>query len=48
MTLVWSVVFIASLFTREYEPVIYVSTPFGLVVGYVTGVRILRKVNGGD
>jgi hypothetical protein len=35
------------MFTHEYEPVIYVSPPMGLVLGYVTGVRILRKVNGG-
>lgn len=48
VTLVWVVVFLASLVTREYTPLIYVSGPMLAVVGYVTGVTIIRKgANGG-
>lgn len=46
VTLVWAIVFIVTLYTREYDPLIYVSPPMGLVIGYVTGIRILRRVNG--
>ena len=47
VTLVWALVFVVTLYTREYDPLIYVSPPMGLVIGYVTGVRILRHTNGG-
>lgn len=43
VTLVWVTVFLASIFTREYTPLIYVSGPMLAVVGYVTGVSIIRK-----
>ena len=43
VTLVWTVVFLASIFTREYTPLIYVSGPMLAVVGYATGVTIIRK-----
>jgi hypothetical protein len=43
VTLVWVVVFLASIFTREYTPLIYVSGPMLAVVGYATGVTIIRK-----
>ena len=48
VTLVWVTVFLASIFTKEYTPLIYVSGPMLAVVGYVTGVTIIRKgANGG-
>lgn len=47
VTLAWTITLLASLYTREYEPLIYASPPMGLIVGYVTGVRILRKNGGG-
>lgn len=43
VTAVWVVVFLASIFTKEYTPLIYVSGPMLAVVGYVTGVSIIRK-----
>lgn len=43
VTTVWVVVFMASIFTKEYTPLIYVSGPMLAVVGYVTGVSIIRK-----
>ena len=43
VTLVWVVVFLAALYTREYTPLIYVSGPMLGVVGYVTGVQIIRQ-----
>lgn len=43
VTAVWVAVFIASIFTQEYTPLIYVSGPMLAVVGYVTGVSIIRK-----
>lgn len=46
VTLVWCLAFIAGFVSHDYEPLIYASPPMGLVVGYATGVRILRKVNG--
>jgi hypothetical protein len=49
VTLVWVTVFVASIFTREYTPLIYVSGPMLAVVGYATGVSIIRKgANGGS
>ena len=47
VTLVWSVVFLASIYTREYTPLIYVSGPMLAVVGYATGVSIIRKAEHG-
>jgi uncharacterized membrane protein len=46
VTLVWVTVFVASIFTREYTPLIYVSGPMLAVVGYATGVSIIRRGNG--
>jgi predicted transcriptional regulator len=46
VTLVWVTVFVASIFTREYTPLIYVSGPMLAIVGYVTGVSIIRRGNG--
>lgn len=46
VTVVWVTVFFASIFTREYTPLIYVSGPMLAVIGYVTGVTIIRKGNG--
>ena len=46
MTIVWASLFLASIFTRDYQPLIYVSPPMGIVVGFITGIRILRRVNG--
>ena len=43
VTFTWVVVFIASIFTKEYTPLIYVSGPMLGVVGYATGVQIIRK-----
>lgn len=43
VTAVWVVVFLASIFTKEYTPLIYVSGPMLAVVGYATGVTIIRK-----
>jgi hypothetical protein len=43
VTVVWTVVFVASIFTREYTPLIYVSGPMLAVVGYATGVTIIKK-----
>lgn len=48
VTAVWVAVFIASIFTREYTPLIYVSGPMLAVVGYATGVSIIRKGNGAN
>ena len=47
VTFVWVVVFIASIFTREYTPLIYASGPMLACVGYATGVQIIRKGHGG-
>ena len=47
VTAVWSIVFLASIYTREYTPLIYVSGPMLAVVGYVTGVSIIRKAEHG-
>lgn len=47
VTFVWVVVFIASIFTREYTPIIYASGPMLACVGYATGVQIIRKGHGG-
>lgn len=46
VTIVWALAFIMGFYSHDYEPLIYASPPMGLVVGYVTGVRILRKMNG--
>jgi hypothetical protein len=43
VTFVWVVVFLASIFTREYTPLIYASGPMLACVGYATGVQIIRK-----
>lgn len=43
VTVVWTVVFVASIFTKEYAPLIYVSGPMLAVVGYATGVTIIKK-----
>lgn len=43
VTVAWTVALFVSLYNHEYDGLIYVSPPMGLVVGYVTGVRILRK-----
>lgn len=43
VTLVWVAVFIASIFTREYTPLIYASGPMLAVVGYATGVTIIQR-----
>ena len=48
VTLVWGVVFLASIYTREYTPLIYVSGPMLGIVGYVTGTKIIRQKGGPD
>ena len=47
VTTAWAVALFSSIYTREYEAVIYSTPPMGIVVGYVTGVRILRKNGNG-
>ena len=46
VTLVWAACFLDAFLAHEYDALIYVSPPMGLVVGYITGVKILRKING--
>ena len=43
----WTFALVASILSHDYQGLIYTSPPMGLVVGYATGVKILRKVNGG-
>lgn len=43
VTLAWTIALLTSLVTGDYEGLIYASPPMGLVVGYVTGARILRR-----
>ena len=43
VTSVWSVVLLVSLYTHDYEPLLYVSAPMVGVIGYVTGVTIARN-----
>ena len=47
VTASWAVALFVSLYTHEYDGLIYASPPMGLVVGYVTGVSILRKNGNG-
>lgn len=48
VTLSWSIALFVSLYTHEYDGLVYASPPMGLVVGYVTGVRILRRNGNGS
>lgn len=45
VTLVWAAVFVASIFTKEYQPLLLVSGPMLAVVGYATGVSLAKRAS---